>query len=283
MENIGEIFNKYFVSPIINHTGYNLVNTLVYAIIAIISVYLILKLIKKSGIKINSEFIIGTLSFVLLGSTVRVITDSIDSGIFHTITPLHKIILDSHIYDYGFYTSSPGIYIIIASMFLISLYALNKIKGAKIEHLKYIALILWIPHILLLIPLMKHVVYIIPIFILALVPAYLIYKYLNGIKYGLVVFAQGLDGAATFFMIDIFGRLEGIYYWEQHVVSRAIGGLFGTYFTFYLLKIIISSGIAYFTKREKMNENEKSYILLLIMIVGFAPGIRDVLRMTLGG
>ncbi|MBN2478466.1 DUF63 family protein, partial [Candidatus Micrarchaeota archaeon] len=87
-----------------NYEGYNLVNTLVYAGIALAVLYILYTAFKKYRIKINEQFAYGVLSFILLGSTVRVITDSIDSGVFTAATPIHKMILESGIYDYGFLT-----------------------------------------------------------------------------------------------------------------------------------------------------------------------------------
>ena len=65
---------------------------------------------------------------MLLGSTVRVVTDAIDAGRFLPITPIHDLILKSHIYDYGFLTVSPGIYLVVAAILLVSLAILKKIE-----------------------------------------------------------------------------------------------------------------------------------------------------------
>ena len=35
-------------------------------------------------------------------------------------------------------------------------------------------------------------------------------------------------------------------------------------------------------RREKIDENEKNYLLLLITILGLGPGLRDSLRMLAG-
>ena len=72
-------------------------------------------------------------------------------------------------------------------------------------------------------------------------------------------------------------------YFEQHVVSAAIGELAGTYFTFYLLKTVIAFAAAYVVMKEKMDLEDKYYILLVFMIMGFAPGLRDIMRMMVGG
>src|SRR3989338_8041275 len=93
-----------YIAPILDKTGYNPINTLTYALIALISLYIIRALFKKYNITVDRNFVYSVVPFVLFGSTLRVVTDSIDAGTFKAITPIHKLILDSHIYDYGYLT-----------------------------------------------------------------------------------------------------------------------------------------------------------------------------------
>jgi uncharacterized membrane protein len=275
MENI---IYDYFVSPIWDRSGYNIVNTLVYAVIAIASVYLIHRLI-KGKIAIDENFIKAVLAFVLLGATLRSVTDSIDSGIFQPITPIHAFILDSGIYDYGYLTVSPGIYIVTAALLFASMAILYRIK--RPELLGYVGLALWLPHFLLILPFMEYALYAIPIIVLAAIPTYLaVIKYKDRIYAG-IVGGQALDGAATFFIIDHFSSISGVQYFEQHVFSAAIGNIGGTYFTFYLLKAAIAFLAIHVLREEKIEQEDKYYIALVLMIMGFAPGIRDILRMVL--
>jgi uncharacterized membrane protein len=271
--------NDYYVRPIWEYSGYNIVNTLTYAIIAIIAVFLIFRII-RNHIQIDSRFIFSVLCFVLLGSTLRSLTDSIDSGVFSGVTPIHSLILDSHIYDYGYLTVSPGIYLVTAAILLLSMLILHQIK--QMDKLWIPAVVLWIPHFLLLIPFMGYWIYSIPILILAAIPTYIAYWYFKDRILSLIVAGHALDGAATFFVIDIFSKISGIPYGEQHVFSAAIGNIGGTYFTFYLVKVLIAFAAVYLIRGEEMSDVEKRYIALVLMIMGFAPGIRDVLRMVLG-
>jgi uncharacterized membrane protein len=269
----------YFIKPIWDHSGYNIVNTLVYAVIAIAAVYALYRAL-KGRVKVDGRFIAGVLSFVLFGSTIRVVTDSIDTGVFKPVTPLHQLVLDSHLWDYGYLTVTPGVYILVAACLLASMLALHRLR--KMELLPYVGLILWLPHFLLLLPFMGYAVFAIPILILAAIPAYLARSYLKDDILALIVAGQALDGAATFFVIDYFSKISGIRYFEQHVISSAIGSIGGTYFTFYLLKVAISFGAAYVLQKEKMELEDKYFIALILMIMGFAPGIRDILRMVVG-
>ena len=281
-KNMNDFLYKYFVEPIQTHEGYNLVNTITYAAIALVCVFLIFRWFRKSKIKVDSKFILNIIPFVLLGSTVRVVTDSIYTGVFKPITPIHKAILDSHIYDYGYLTTSPGIYLVTAGVLLVSLFLLHKMK--KLDKLWIVGTALFVPHLLLLVPFMKYALYSIPIILLAIIPALIIFKLYKSKLYSFMVFSQALDGAATFFIIDFGAKLMGIQYGEQHVISRGVGELFGTFFTFYLIKVLIASAVAYLLNSEKKNsEEEKNFIVLLIIIIGLAPGVRDILRMVVGG
>lgn len=269
----------YFVRPIWDRSGYNIINTLAYAIIAIVSIYAISRAL-KGRVAIDSGFIRGAMAFVLFGSTVRVVTDSIDNGKFLPITPLHQLVLDSHIYDYGYLTVTPGIYIVTAFLMLGTLAALHMLKRTGL--LMHVGLALWAPHFILILPFMGYAIYALPILALAAIPAYAAWRHFKDSALTLVVAGQALDGAATFVVIDIFSKVSGIAYFEQHVVGGFIGSFFGTFFVFYLLKVAIAFAASYALQKEKMDGEDRNYIALVLMIMGFAPGIRDMLRMAMG-
>ncbi len=272
---LNDIFNEYFLKPFVEHTGYNFVNTATYVLIALFSLYLIYSYIKKNKIKLDNKFVYSLISFIFFGSILRAFTDSIDTGKFLPITPIHEFVLNSHLYDYGFFTVTPGIYILVASLFLISyFYIEKKIKNFSI----YFPTFLFLSHFLILLPFMHYAIYAIPVFLLAIIPAILSYNKIKELS--LAVFAQSLDGAATFFVIDIFSKISNISYFEQHPLSRFIGSLFGTYFTFYLLKAILSFLIMYYIKDEK--PLDKTFIFAIVLTIGLAPGLRDTFRMMMG-
>jgi uncharacterized membrane protein len=279
MPTLDSFINDYFVNPLWSHEGYNVVNTVTYALIAIAAVYLLYRYL-KTKIKFDSSFVCGVLSFVLLGSTVRVVTDSIDSGVFRAVTALHALVLDSHVYDYGVLTASPGIYMVTAALLFLAMAVLYRIK--KMEWLMFAGLALWLPHFLLLVPFMRYAAYAVPVILLAAAPAAIAYAYFRDSVPAGIVAGHALDGAATFFVIDVFSGISGIQYGEQHVLASGIGALGGTYFTFYLVKIAVSFAAAYFVMKEDMEAGDRRYIALVLMIMGFAPGIRDVLRMMVG-
>ena len=275
MENF---IKQYYLDPISYHTGYNLVNTLTYGVIAILGIYIIYRLLKKK-MDFDKNFFLAVFSFILFGATVRVVTYSIDSGVFKAVSPIHKLVLESGIYNYGFWTVSPGIYIVTFALFLFSLLLL--IKLGKQELHMYVGFVLWLPHFLLLLSFMKYAIYALPVILLAALPALLAYQYFKNAQFAAVVAGHAFDGAATFFAIEHFSTITGVQYFEQHVVSGAIGSS-SSYFTFYLIKVVISFAACYLIIKEKMQDNERNFIAAALMVMGFGPGIRDVLRMVIG-
>jgi len=125
---------------------------------------------------------------------------------------------------------------------------------------------------------------------MAAVPAYLAYLSLRTLKLNsfgaIAVLGHALDGAATFVVIDLFGKFSGIPYGEQHVVPNMIGGILGSsgfgFLLFYAIKVALSFAAVYFINKEANNDRERYFLILLLAIMGIAPGIRDVLRMLAG-
>ncbi|MEM3075629.1 MAG: DUF63 family protein, partial [Candidatus Bilamarchaeaceae archaeon] len=232
-------------------------------------------------ITIDRRFMFALLPFILFGSTVRVITDSIDSDVFKPITPVHAFVLQSHIYDYGYLTVTPGIYIVTALIFLLSVLLLRFL--GRMEDLWKVGAALWLPHLLLLLPFMGYwYLAFVPI-VLAIVPWAVAKKILKDDILAGIVFAHALDGSATFFALSgIFEKLTGIRYFEQHVVSSALINITGDPIAFYFLKILLSFAAAYALAHEKMPEDEKVYISVVLITVGLAPGIRDTARIMVG-
>lgn len=95
----------------------------------------------------------------------------------------------------------------------------------------------------------------------------------------LPVAGQLLDGLATYIGIDFFG------YYEKHIVSAWVIDLFDTAATFALLKFAIGGIIFWFYSMANFEYRQQHLRLLIglaLMVVGMAPGLRDVGRLMLG-
>ncbi len=95
----------------------------------------------------------------------------------------------------------------------------------------------------------------------------------------LPVAGQLLDGLATFIGIDFFG------YHEKHIVSAYVIEIFDTAAGFAVLKLAIGGIIFWFYSLANFEHRQQHLRLLIglaLMVVGMAPGLRDVGRLMLG-
>lgn len=263
-----QLFNDYFIRPMDERTGYNAVNTAVYAAIALIAAYLIYRMLKRLKIKIDDGFIFSITPFILFGATMRVV-------------------VDANILPYTYLTTTPGIYVLIGLTTIAAVLVFHRL--AIMRHLWAFGAVLWLASIAPLVPLFKNFDFFVFILLLALTGAALGNAILTSLKvrcrwqYILAAFAHSLDGAATFVSIDIFSRIAGAQYFEQHVFTNIISVVFGGFWAFYAIKILFATGAVWLLDRDSgLKDDELNYVILLIIIFGLAPGVRDALRLLCG-
>jgi len=289
-----EFINSYFIKPVYDRTGYNVVNTIIYALIALFFAFIFFKILKRQKVKVDERFVLRVIPFILLGSTLRVVTDATgdaSAGLQNqfllnssALFGLYGVVGRLHIYDYGFVTATPGIYVVVGMLTFLSILFFNKI--GRMDLLPNFALLLLLPHIILLLPLMKNWFDFTLIIILAsagLVIGMFLLQFLKlklGMTQRLVMLSHSLDGAASYVAIELFQG--GKAYFEQHVLSGALGTVFGTMFAFYVIKVLFSSIAVFLVETSDDGREEKNYILLLLIIFGLAPGVRDALRLLAG-
>jgi len=289
---VEDFFQEYFVRPILERTGYNAVNTLVYAAIAIVALYALWRALKGMGVNFaGKDFLHGLAAFVLLGSTSRVITDLWDAGLIAQAaeaSPIYAALYRTRLFEYGYLTVTPGIYIVVAALFLLSLAIGIRIKNGRFP--LYAGLALWLPCFLLLIPFIQHFYFGALAVAIAAICSFASFAVLEkilkqklGLHEKLAVAGQALDGAATFVVIDIFSKETGRAYFEQHVLSAGIGTATPLGFGLFLAaKVLLASLIVYLLRKEDMEWGDKALVLAVVGVMGFAPGIRDLLRMLAG-
>src|SRR3989344_3363330 len=137
---MADFIQTYFIDPIIYNTGYNPVNTAVYAVILIAAVLLVYKLVKLMKIKIDKRFFIGIVPFVVLGGVLRAWEDLLEAtntiqiadGLFRNF-----IVTDAYGTVRNMLLITPVMYI---TMFVIALAALLLAKavekGFKLDYYK---------------------------------------------------------------------------------------------------------------------------------------------------
>ncbi|RLF84739.1 hypothetical protein DRN34_05250, partial [Thermococci archaeon] len=122
--------------------------------------------------------------------------------------------------------------------------------------------------------------YFIPFVSLALAVAYLLSKRIRLVRDNSYLFyAHFYDATTTFVGVDFLG------YWEQHVLPRYLMNLTGTAAVMYLLKFSVLMIALYLMEELQESESEKElmdFIKMVMFILGFAPGTRNLLRMLMG-
>ena len=285
---ISDFIYKYYIDPIRYGQAYNVVDTLTYAIILVACVYLLYRWLTTStwladiGFKIDATFILATLPYVVLGGLMRVIEDTgMITGDFKflLITPLIYFVL-------FFYT--------VAILFLSRYLTLRGLTnnfltfyfwaGTMTVVVAALILVAWSTthhgvdlSVLSAILLMGAVA-------TTLVWAFMRYvcrwEYVRDPLYITLLFGQLLDASATSFGIELHPTLQ---YVEQHVVGSGLINLTGTAFVMYPLKLVVLFPAIYIMElyRKEANTAFWHLVLLAMIVVGFAPGIRDMVRMVL--
>jgi len=274
-------FEEYFINPIVEKSGYNIVNTSVYAVIAIISCYIIFKVFKD---RFDKKTFVYIIPFILFGASVRAIADFLESGENYDF--FLKPILESGIYNYSFFTVTPGIYIVVAVIVLVIL-AIDKSK----KFFKWAGIFLFLFHFLLLVPTFKNFNFFFIILLLTCAFFVVCYAVLRRLKIlnfesQFVVFSHLLDGCASFTAIEIINKSElcttfGKCYFAQHVVERALSAIPYGLMIFIVIKAIVAIAACYLVESVK-DENEKYFFYIIILTLGLAPGFRNTLRIFAG-
>ena len=276
--------------------GYTMVSELTYGIILIIALYYIYLLLKKLNVKVDWRFALALMPFILFGPVIRVLEDT---GYFDE--------------PWVYWFISPFIYLLIAFfaiLFLILGYYLeNKLKLSKITVNK----VLFVGGLFFLIPSLVPIaswilgarwdstngvnfdVFLIVLGIVSIVVflVYFIANYFKG-KEKIVVYKNPLnlamlsghliDGLTSYISIkDPFSM--GLFYAEKHPASNFLLEVWGPLFP--IVKFLLIIFVVYVFDvlyKEELKEHLTLINLLKIgiLILGFSPGLRDLLRVTMG-
>jgi len=252
--------NTYFINPLVYAEGYNWINTIVFGLIFIISLFIIKKILNKLKIKLNNKFFISLIPFVLLGGVLRALQDT---GFFNFLGAFRFLFI------------TPGIYFLIFSIVLISLIIEFKIKK---EFIKFFGLFLiLIFSIALILKAVNWLGFLIALFLTSIVfgVTFLIFKkQLNKPIFYLPLFAHTLDACSSVTAILIIGGFK-----EQHVLPNLL--LRGNLFWFFIpLKILIVLFVILLIKKEE-DANWRWLFLFSIFVLGMGPGTRNSLSILL--
>lgn len=268
----------YFIDPILTRGGYNPVNTIVYLLILLVVVFgFIYPALKKRKIAFDATLAFSLLGYIAWGSSMRILEDA------------HMLVRSANPFEIGFYFFTPGIYILVGLTAIILLllthqYA-SKINQPYWRVFAFLGWLIALPFIIWNITHIQNLVgvaWIIGMWVVVVGLGFLVMRLLQQpwfekSRLSQLSFAgQALDGSATFVAIQSFG------FSEQHVVSAGVLSIHPLLFP--AIKFALALLILYLLEKEIQDENQKGFIQLLLMILGFAPGLRDLLLLgVLGG
>jgi len=278
---IREFLYKYYIDPIRYGQAYTLVDTLTYALILIVAVYIVYRGLLRYKIAIDDELVLATMPFVVLGGLLRVVEDT---GMITS--------------DFRFLLITPLIFFTIFMFAVIALFAGKLAENAGfvtryrrvyggvgiVACLVTVAALVWfgLTETTIALNVLVAILGLASVTSLAFW-AFLVYvlkwDYASNILYKLLIFGHMLDASATSYGIDI----HPVHYVEQHVVGSGLIEATGTAFSMFLLKIAVLIPAIYVLEmyRREGSSDLWHLILLAMIVVGMAPGIRDLTRMVL--
>ena len=282
-----DFIQKYYIDPIINDSGYNIFNTVTWAIILGLSVYLLIYLLQKMKIQIDAKSMAATIPFIIAGASLRVVADS---GVVSP--PFSYALITPNIYFFVF---------LLTAACLIFALLLQKYKLVKTFHQPYATL--GILFILIVYAVLFSVCTVVNWYVpfavaavglgVALVVGLIAKKFdspLFSDKMNLTILAAHMmDATSTVIGIEVFG------YIEKHVLPAYLIELTGSAYVMYPLKIAIfllvvllldkglESAAADESEKEKNQLTQiKNAIKFVIIILGVAPAIRNSIRLMFG-
>jgi uncharacterized membrane protein len=285
---ISEFIYKYYIDPVKYGEPYNVVETLTYALILVLAVYLIYRWMSRStwlsdsGFKFDDSFVLATLPYVVLGGVLRVIQDAgmITGDLqFLIVTPpiyfvlfvftIGMIFLALYLQVQGLIKNFLTFYALAGCMAVLVVVLILTAWGINHTHIDLF--VVWI------IPLMAIIA---TILVWAFMRFVLRWHYVNDPLYLTLIFGQLLDASATSYGIDMHPAVQ---YIEQHVVGSGLINLTGTAFVMFPLKLLVLFPAIYIMQlyRKEANPAFWHLVLLAMIVVGLAPGIRDMTRMVL--
>lgn len=270
--------DTYYIHPIIYDTGYNPVNTITWALVLVVCLFLTFKLLKTLEIKIDHRFIAAVVPYILVGASLRVIEDA------ELVNPPLSYLLITPLIFFLLFACCIAIL-----MLSVRLSCSTKRRGADYPLLFALIGFLWLIADLAFLVKMEEVIALWVLFAVAGISGILV-----GIIYAIgtiggihvltervnvaVLAAHLLDASSSYIGIDILG------YTGKHVLERLIVTYAGTAAGLYPLKLGILIPVLYLLATQFTEEEVelKNLVLLALITIGLAPGVRNILRLMLG-
>ncbi len=277
-EAIRQFISTYYIHPITHDTGYNPVNTITWALLLVLCLFLTLKLLKKLDIEIDERFIAAVSPYIFVGASLRVMEDA---ELFSP--PLSYVLITPLIYFLLFFCC--------VAMLTISvkLFRTNKIREYDYKLAFGLVGVLWFFANLMILLSEEEIISLWVLFaVIGISAIILLVIYIIGVKFNVnflteklnvsVLAAHLLDASSSYIGIDLLG------YSGKHVIEGIIVKYTGSAAGMYPLKLGMLIPVLYLldTQFNEKDRELKNLVLLAIIVIGLAPAVRNTLRMVLG-
>ncbi len=256
-----DFVKKYYIDSIVYKQGYNPVNTVTWAAILIVAVYLLYRYL-ESRFEFDERFVFSNIPYIVLGSSVRIIEDS---GILQP--PVSYLFM------------SPMIYVLIFLVTFPVLIISRRIAGREYYKMHAAVGSVLSASVLLFLFLNLKIVngWVLPagLALAALFAVIASFVFPETMRNPITIFAffsQTLDGLETFFGIEFLN------YSEMHVVPRLLIEHVGAW-SFPLVKVLAFLVVLYIIDTSEEGEQLRNFVKFVVIVLGLAPGLRDGLRM----
>jgi uncharacterized membrane protein len=271
---------EYFINPILGNGWFNPVNTLVYGIVLVIASYLVFRMLRRMKVRIDKWFLISLLPFIFWGSSTRVLHDAAFGGVLTgSVGEFYSIPI----------FPTPGSYFITFTLalgtLLLSLGIQKLTKTAYWKPMVSIGVGLCIANMIIMpYTTLYPAALILGVTALWAAAFFLIGELAKRVKSRPVaaLFSQEncclltahmLDASATWAALSFFG------YSEQHVLPNVIIPIFGPAGMF-LLKLAVMLPVLYLIDKNTEKGEFRNFLKIIILILGLAPGLRDMIRLV---
>jgi len=280
LEPIRQFIYTYYILPIIDDAGYNPVNTITWALLLVLGLFLTFKMLKKLDIEINNRFIAAVSPYIFVGASLRVMEDA---ELFSP--PMKYLLITPLIYFLLFFCC---IAILTIS---VKLSRSNKIRNYNYNVPFCLVGVIWL--FVNLTILLRNEEIVLPWVLFAVIGiSGIILLVIYGIaaKFGVkflteklnlaVLAAHLLDASSSYIGIDILVPS----YSGKHVIEGIIVKYMGTAAGMFALKLGILIPVLYIldTQFDEKERELKNFVLLALLVIGLAPAVRNTLSMMFG-
>ena len=267
---IQDIVYKYYIDPFLNDAGYNIVNTITWALVLGVCIFGVQKVLRHLNIVIDRRFVIGVVCYVLFGSSLRVLEDAdmfapplehlfVTPVIYFVVffVTVISLAVSLRIYHERYHVAFSGVGLFLAAVNICALLWCEGIAN-PVEASLIVALTALITAAIYLSARRMNI------------------RFLSG-RFNIAILGAHLfDASSTTVGIDLLN------YHGKHVVENYLIGITGTGAVMYPLKLLVFIPLLYLIDSDFDDDGLRDLLKLTILVLGLSPACRNTLSILFG-